>query len=154
MIALSPLSRRIVYVATYELLAIGLSTLLLMLMSGGRASDSAPVAVAVSVIAVVWNYVFNYLFEAWERNTHRLSRTVCIRAVHACMFEIGLILFTIPIYMWWYDVGVIQALTMEAVLLAFFLAYTFLFTWSFDLMFVRAEQRQRQVDCRGQGECL
>lgn len=66
MIYLRPVTRRIVYVALFEAFAILLSTLLLMLLSGGDAQESLPVAVAVSVIAVVWNYIFNSLFEWWE----------------------------------------------------------------------------------------
>ncbi|XID75271.1 PACE efflux transporter [Alkanindiges sp. WGS2144] len=134
-ITLSPVKRRIVYVLIFEIVAIILSTLLLMLLSGSSVQGSLPVAIAISVIAVIWNYVFNTLFEAWERRYRVSERRLKIRIVHAVGFEFGLLILTIPLYMLWYQVGLWQALVMETALLVFFLFYTFIFTWLFDLVF-------------------
>jgi len=38
----------------------------------------------------------------------------------------------IPLFMWWYQVGPIDAVMMEIALLVFFLVFTFVFTWIFD----------------------
>lgn len=135
MIVLKPSARRVVYVAAFESLAILLSTPLLAYTGGGAVADSLPVAAAVSAIAVVWNYAFNAAFESWERRRRSPSRTVRVRLAHAVGFELGLVVLTIPLYMAWYRVGVWQALTMEAAILAFFLAYTFVFTLAFDRVF-------------------
>ena len=145
MIYLRPVTRRIVYVAFFEAFAILLSTLLLMLLSGGDAQESLPVAVAVSVIAVVWNYIFNSVFEWWESTRNYPERTVAIRIAHASLFELGLMLLTIPLYMWWYQVGPLRALVMEATILIFFLFYTFIFTWGFDLVFALPERQEEQA---------
>lgn len=128
--------RRLIYVIIFEILAIALSTFLLMVLSGGSSSDSLPVAITVSVIAVIWNYVFNTLFETWERRLGGLVRTLKVRLMHAGGFELGLLFFTVPIYMLWYRVGFVEAVMMEIALLIFFLIYTFVFTWLFDLVFV------------------
>jgi len=74
-------------------------------------------------------------FEGWERRRQKVGRTVQVRVTHSILFEAGLCLITIPIYMWWYDVGAWRALQMEAALLIFFLIYTFVFTWVFDQIF-------------------
>ena len=142
MFTLSPVKRRIVYVSVFETLAIILSTLFLMIMSGGHAVDSLPVAVMVSILAVVWNYLYNTAFETWEQRKNILVRTVRIRCIHSAGFEGGLLLICLPIYMVWYRVGVWQALTMEIALLAFFLVYTFVFTLLFDKVFTLPQQRQ------------
>jgi len=136
MFALQPRLRRLIYVIVFEILAIALSTFLLMTLSGGSSSDSLPVAITVSIIAVIWNYVFNTLFETWERSLGILVRTLKVRVMHAAGFEFGLFLFTVPIYMLWYRVGIVEAVMMEIALLIFFLVYTFVFTWLFDLVFV------------------
>lgn len=135
LITLPPLKRRIVYVTLFEIIAVILSTILLMFLSGGDAQDSLPVAIMVSFTAVVWNYIYNTIFESWERRQQIMTRSVRIRCIHAVGFEGGLILFCLPIYMLWYSVGVWKAFTMEAVLLAFFLLYTFFFTLLFDKIF-------------------
>lgn len=132
---LSPVKRRIVYVSVFETLAIILSTLFLMAMSGSGAQDSLPVAVMVSIIAVIWNYLFNTAFEAWEQYKKIPARTFRIRCIHTASFEGGLILICLPIYMLWYQVGLWQAFMMEAALLMFFLVYTFVFTLLFDKVF-------------------
>lgn len=147
MITLSPLKRRITYVTIFEILAILLSTLILMWLSGGDAQNSFPVAVMVSITAVIWNFIYNTGFENLERRLKITERTVLLRSIHAIVFESGLLLFCIPIYMFWYNVGIWQAFVMEAALLLFFLVYTFAFTLIFDKIFTLPYQ-QEQLDAQ------
>lgn len=135
MITLSPLKRRILYVTVFELIAIISSTYVLMWLSGSNAKESLPVAILISVAAVIWNFIYNTAFEAWERHKKVKQRTILIRSVHAVGFEGGLILICLPLYMLWYNVGLFKAFTMEISLLLFFLAYTFVFTLIFDNIF-------------------
>ena len=135
MITLSPIKRRIVYVVIFEIVAIISATLILMLLSGGDAAQSLPVAIMVSSAAVIWNFVFNTLFEAWEQRRGNPKRTLFIRVIHALIFEGGIFLICLPLYMIWYGVGLYEAFIMESALLLFFLIYTFLFTLIFDKIF-------------------
>lgn len=135
LITLSPLKRRLTYVIVFEIIAIISSTFVLMKLSGSDAAESLPVAVMVSLAAVIWNFLYNTAFEAWERRKHVAKRTLFIRSMHALGFEGGLVLICLPLYMIWYDVGLIKAFIMEAALLLFFLVYTFIFTLGFDKIF-------------------
>ena len=135
MITLSPLKRRLVYVTVFEIIAIISSTLVLMWLSHSDVSESLPVAVMMSLAAVIWNFIYNTAFEAWERRRRVKHRTVWIRSVHAFGFEGGLVIICLPLYMIWYDVGLIKAFMMEVALLLFFLVYTFTFTLIFDKIF-------------------
>ena len=135
MITLSPLKRRIVYVTVFEIIAIISSTLVLMLLSNSSAAESLPIAIIVSLAAVIWNFIYNTAFENWERRQQVTQRTLLVRSAHAIGFEGGLVLICLPLYMIWYDVGFIKAFMMEAVLLLFFLIYTFVFTLGFDKVF-------------------
>lgn len=132
LITLSPFKRRITYVALFETFAILFATVLLMFLSGGDAQESLPVATIVSITAVIWNYIYNTMFESWERRNQVMDRTFRVRCLHTMGFEGGLIIICLPIYMLWYQVGVWKAFTMEAALLLFFLVYTFVFTLIFD----------------------
>ena len=136
LITLSPLKRRLTYVIIFEIIAIISSTFVLMKLSGSDAAESLPVAVMVSLAAVIWNFLYNTAFEAWERRKHVAKRTLLIRSAHALGFEGGLVLICLPLYMIWYDVGLIKAFMMEVALLLFFLFYTFLFTLGFDKIFI------------------
>ena len=132
---LSPLKRRLVYVTVFEIIAIISSTLVLMWLSHSDVSESLPVAVMMSLAAVIWNFIYNTAFEAWERRKRVKHRTVWIRSVHAFGFEGGLVIICLPLYMIWYDVGLVKAFMMEIALLLFFLVYTFTFTLIFDKIF-------------------
>jgi len=135
LITLSPLKRRLIYVVVFEGIAIILSTFILMWLSGSDALQSLPVAVMVSLAAVIWNFIYDTGFEAWERHKKIEERTVLIRSAHAIGFEGGLVLICLPLYMLWYGVGVYEAFMMEVALLLFFLVYTFVFTLIFDKIF-------------------
>ncbi|MBP2281041.1 putative membrane protein [Psychrobacter sp. PL19] len=135
MITLTPVKRRIVYVTVFEILAILLSTFILMLLSGGDAMQSLPVAVIISSAAVIWNFIYNSIFERLEHRWQIKERTLIVRIVHALGFESGLVLICLPLYMLWYGVGLWVAFTMEVALLLFFFIYTFIFTLIFDKIF-------------------
>ena len=40
-----------------------------------------------------------------------------------------------PLFAWWFDVSLWQALVMDLGLVVFFLCYTFAFNWGFDRVF-------------------
>lgn len=141
MLILSSRSRKLLYAVVFEFFAILLSALLLFILSNDSGHNSTFVAVVVSVIALIWSYVFNSLFEYFECRLSIKKRTIKVRAIHSAGFEIGLFMFTVPLYMWWYDVGFLKAFSMEVVILIFFFIYTYVFTYTFDLLLPRGNAR-------------
>ena len=135
LITLSPFKRRVVYVIVFEIVAIISSTFVLMKLSNSDASESLPAAMMISLAAIIWNFLYNTAFEAWERRRQISERTLLIRSAHALIFEIGLVLICLPLYMVWYHVGLLQAFMMEAALMVFFLVYNLVFTFIFDKIF-------------------
>ena len=92
-------------------------------------------AVIASVVAVLWNLTFNALFERWEAGQAVRGRSVRRRIAHAIGFEGGLVAFLVPMFAWWLDVSLWEALVMDLGLVVFFLIYTFVFNWAFDAIF-------------------
>lgn len=127
--------RKIVYVSLYEGFAILFTGLGLSALSGAGAAKSTALAVASSVIAVIWNLVFNTAFEAWESRQATRGRSLLRRGAHAIGFEGGLAVILVPLFAWWLGVGLWEALLFDAALLVFFFVYTFVFNWSFDRAF-------------------
>lgn len=126
--------RRFIYVGVYETLAIIIVTL--AFIAGDRsAAVAGGVAVGSSTIAVIWNYIFNTLFERWEARQAVRGRNGARRVLHALGFEGGLTLWLVPFMAWMLGVSLWQALLLDLGLLAFFLVYTFVFTWAFDHLF-------------------
>ena len=129
------MKRKIVYVSLYEGFAIVAATLGLAGMSGQGMQAAGILAVATSAIAVVWNLVFNTLFERWEARQPVRGRSFARRVAHAVGFEGGLTLIFVPLMAWWLDVTWLHALWMDLGLLLFCLVYTFVFNWAFDRVF-------------------
>ena len=146
MITLGPIKRRVLYVTLFEIFAVMLTTFILVVLSGSDTKQSLILAVIIAITAVVWNFIYNTLFEYWERRNQTKVRTFKIRSVHAIFFEGGLTLVCLPLYMFWYGVGIWTALTMEISLTMSFLVYTFVFTLLFDKVFTLPYQAAIATD--------
>ena len=129
------LQRKIVYVVSFELIAIALASTLLRLLSESPVATAGITAAASSAIAMAWNYVYNLLFEAWEARQARKGRSLLRRAVHAIGFEAGLVTMLVPLFAWVLGVSLLAALALNAVMIVFFLVYGFLFNLAFDRVF-------------------
>jgi uncharacterized membrane protein len=129
------LKRRVVYITLYEGIAILVASAGLVLMAGQSAGHSGVAAVLASAIAILWNLIFNALFEHWEARQVVRGRSLRRRIAHAIGFEGGLVAFLVPVFAWWLEVSLWQALVMDLGLVVFFLGYTFVFNWAFDGVF-------------------
>ncbi len=127
--------RVVVYVLLYEVFAITLNSLLLHFLSNEDSHGSVLVAIVISFIAMSWNYIYNIIFQWGESFLKITKRTALIRSVHSVIFEMGLFIFTIPLYCYWYGVTIMKAFQMEFSILVFFLVYTYIFTLAFDHIF-------------------
>ena len=127
--------RKIVYVGLYEGFAILFASLGFAALSDAGAGASTALAAATSVVAVVWNLAFNTAFEAWESRQARRGRSLARRIAHAIGFEGGLAAILVPLIAWWLDIGLWEALLLDAALLLFSLGYTCVFNWGFDRVF-------------------
>src|SRR5689334_15670883 len=85
----------------------------------------------VSLMAMSWNMLFNALFDRAQRRMG-FERTLVARAVHAVLFEIGLVIAVVPLAAWWLDIGLWQAFVLDIAIVLFFLPYTFCFNWAYD----------------------
>lgn len=148
-IGLQGLKRRVVFVGLYELIAIAIVTFGLSIFTGQGASRSSAVAVASSAIAVLWNLVFNWGFERWESRQDKRGRGIGRRIVHAVGFECGLIIALVPLFAWWFGIGLLEAFLMDLGLVIFFLGYTFVFSWAFDALFGLPAVAQGSVPMNG-----
>jgi len=127
--------RRIVYVTLYELIAIAATSVGLAALSDSSLARAGVAGLASSAVAIVWNVVFNTLFERWEARQTVRGRSLARRAAHAIGFEGGLVVTLVPLFAWWLDITLWHALMLDLGLLLFFLGYTFVFNWAFDQVF-------------------
>lgn len=132
---MTPVVRRVVHALLFEALGVVIVSLGLTLFSGHAVVDTGIFAVASSLVAVAWNYVFNTLFERWEARQTVRGRGVLRRAVHAVGFELGLTVLLVPLLAWWLDLSLLEALLYDLTLVLFFVVYAYLFNLGFDRVF-------------------
>ena len=135
LITLSPIKRRVLYVIVFEIFAIMLTTSILVILSGSDTKQSLLLAIIIASTAVIWNFLYNTLFEYLEQRYQVHKRTFKVRSIHAIGFEGGLTVVCLPLYMVWYGVGIWTALTMEISLTVAFVVYVYVFTLIFDNIF-------------------
>lgn len=130
----SPLARRITYAVIFEIFAVIFTTIIFALL-GNSPSASFLASFASSTAALVWNLIFNWGFEAFERRIGVTSRPWYMRVAHALSFEVGIIIILVPLIAWILAVGFAQAFFMQIGLMVFFLIYTAVYAWLFDRVF-------------------
>lgn len=127
--------RRIVYVSSYEVIGMIISSVGLAILAGDSVEHTGPLSVMITTIAVTWNFIYNVLYEKWEARQSSNIRTVKRRIGHAIGFQLTLVLFLIPLIAWWMDISLIAAFWLDVAFIIIIPIYTFIFNWAFDKLF-------------------
>lgn len=127
---------RIFQAIVFEVLALIFLVILGKLFIDEQVHVLGGLALVFSMIAMVWNYIFNIGFDRIYGH-ERISRGFKVRAIHALAFEAGMLAFTLPIVMWALSFTFWQALMLDLVGIGFFLIYAPLFHYIYDHTRVR-----------------
>ncbi len=93
-------------------------------------------AVVGSIIATVWNYVYNLLFDhGMLKLRGDVHKTVPIRVLHAFLFEGGLLLLFMPMIAWYLGITLWQAFMMDIAMATFYLIYAFVYNLAYDKVY-------------------
>jgi len=134
-------SERFFQALLFELLAIAICAPLGAWLLGYSLARIGWLTLMISLIAMSWNMLFNLMFDRAQRRAG-FDRTVLARAIHAVLFEVGLLLAIVPLAAWWLDIGLWQAFVLDIGIALFFLPYTFFFNWTYDLLRARLIARK------------
>lgn len=122
---------RIFHAVLFEVLAIVLSIVAVKLVTSHQTTDITIVIILISFIAVLWNLVFNWIFDRFFTGA-REQRSFKLRTFHTLMFEGGLLIFTLPLVAYVLDVDWITAFWTDIGLTLLIIVYTFFFNWAYD----------------------
>ncbi len=130
------LADRIRHVLLFESFAILIFSVFGSWVTQWSATTIGALGLTLSLIAMGWNFIFNWIFDAWDRH-HRGSakRGVGLRIVHAVLFEGALLICSIFILAWWLQTTLWQSLGLSIGASAFFVIYAFAFNWLYDIVF-------------------
>lgn len=131
----------------FEGLALLICTPLLVWITGRPALEMGAVTLGLSLLALSWNIVFNSLFDRLKARL-QLSGGAWTRVLHALLFEGGLIVVAVPLIAAWLNISLMQALMLDIGVLLFFLPYTYVYHWGYDVLRERFLQKHaaRRLD--------
>lgn len=127
---------RVFHALGYEIIGILIFTPILAWWFGFDLLHTGILTAAISAIAMLWNMLFNALFDRWATRLN-WTRTVKIRVLHALLFEVGLVLAIVPLAAWWLEISLWQAFLLDIGFLLAFLPYTYIYNWTYDHVRVR-----------------
>ena len=133
---------RFFHAVVFEVLAVAICAPLGAWLLDYSLAHMGLLTLMISLIAMVWNMVFNSIFDDAQRRLG-FTRNLAARAVHSVLFEIGLILAVVPLAAWWLDIGLWEAFVLDIGIVLFFLPYTFAFNLTYDHVRARVVARHK-----------
>ena len=141
MTAPKSITERIFQAVGFELLAILICTPLLAWLMKKPMLEMGAVTVLIAMLALGWNVVFNRYFDRVLARMN-VAHNAWVRVVHALLFEGGLIVMGVPLIAWWLSVSLWQAFLLDIGVLLFFLPYTYVYHWGYDVLREKFMQRR------------
>lgn len=125
------MKERFFHALGFEVLAIAMCAPLGAWLLGHSLAHMGVLTLMISLVAMTWNMVFNAVFDSAQQRWG-FDRTLAARAVHAVLFEIGLLIAVVPLAAWWLSISLWHAFVLDIGIVLFFLPYTFGFNWIYD----------------------
>ena len=127
---------RIRHAILFELVGLSLMIPLGTVLFGLHASAMGVIGVGSALAATAWNYVYNLGFDrTMQRLAGHTRKSLWLRAMHAVLFEAGLLVILLPPIAWYLGIGLVEAFYMDLAIAAFYVAYAFVFNLAYDVTF-------------------
>ncbi len=127
---------RIRHAISFEVIGLLIFAPLASVVFGFELQLMGVIALVGSLIATLWNYFYNILFDkAMLKIKNSVQKTVLIRIVHAVLFEGGLLLLFMPMIAWYLKISLWEAFVMDIAMATFYLIYAFIYNWAYDHVF-------------------
>ncbi|MBV6824989.1 multidrug/biocide efflux PACE transporter [Pseudomonas sp. PD9R] len=136
------ITERIFQAIGFELLAILICTPLLAWIMDKPMLEMGVVTLVIAALALAWNVVFNGFFDRLLKR-FAIVHSAWVRVVHALLFEGGLVALGVPLIAWWLNISLWQAFLLDIGVLLFFLPYTYVYHWVYDVVRERLVIRSR-----------
>jgi uncharacterized membrane protein len=125
------LAERTAHALAFEVIALAICAPLFGWLMGTSMAAMGALTLAISLIAMGWNVVYNTAFDRLQRRL-LFRKTLAVRALHAVVFELGLVIVGVPLAAVWLGIGLWEAFMLDIGLLMFFLPYTVVFNAAYD----------------------
>lgn len=122
---------RIFQALLFEAGAVFFTVVLMRLATAHNTGELTLTIVLISVIALIWNLFFNVVFDRLFQG-ERVHRSWAVRTLHTISFELGLLIFTLPLVAFILHVSWWEAFVMDISMTLFVMFYTLIFHWCYD----------------------
>jgi len=122
---------RLFHMVLFEVFALLIAITGLLLFTDMELHSALHTMIVLSLIAMIWNYVFNIAFDKIYSG-QREERNWKVRIIYALLFESGLLLFTIPVIAYILKITLLEAFILDIGLTLFILIYTVIFNYAYD----------------------
>lgn len=128
---------RLRYTITFEV------SLMMLLIPAGAAffdkgiADIGLLGLVLSLKAMLISLLYNWCYDKFDARRGRISsdRSPLRRILHAGGFEFSLLLTSLPVYCWWLNLTITEAVMADLIVTTFVVAYTYVFTLGYDRTF-------------------
>ncbi|SES89891.1 PACE efflux transporter [Thorsellia anophelis] len=124
---------RLLHAILFEVIALILCAPALAWIMNKPLVTSASLTVMNAGCAMLMNIIFNIIFDHFEKKIG-FTRNVKIRIMHACLFEISLLMLIVPLGAMLLGISLYASFAMNVGLIFFFLPYTYIYNLIFDTM--------------------
>ncbi|TCP96807.1 putative membrane protein [Cricetibacter osteomyelitidis] len=125
------LTERIFHAILFEIFVVLFTVLLMAGATHHGTGALSGTIIGISVMAMVWNMVFNWAFDKFHTGA-REKRSLVTRLLHVTLFEGGLLLATIPFVAWALNISLWEAFVMDIAMTIFVTAYSFVYNYIYD----------------------
>lgn len=125
---------RVLHTTLFEAGGLVMVTPLASWLTGHGISQMGLLAAVLATFAMLWNLVWNRMFDRWVPTRRR---SLMQRIVQALGFELGLLVMTLPGVAWWLGIGIVEAFWLDLGFMMFFLLYALIFNTLFDAWMCR-----------------
>ena len=127
---------RIRHTLGFELIGLAVLVTLISWLFDFNMHAIGPIAVFGSIIATIWNYFYNLLYDHFMLKRYGdVHKTLPMRVLHAFMFEGGLLILFLPMIAWYLSISLWQAFIMDITMAIFYLVHAFIYNWGYDKIF-------------------
>lgn len=135
---------RLRHALSFEIIGLLLITPISALLLDMPMEHIGVVTFGSATLAVIWTWIYNWGFDhfmQWKYGT--TLKGAGLRVLHAVLFEIGLLILLAPLIVWWLEVGLLEALLLDAGFAVFYMVYAYAFNWCYDLVFPLPEWSEK-----------
>ena len=128
---------RVQYTVAFEVILMAILVPAGALLLDKSIAEVGVLGVILVLKAMVMGLIYNWFFDRFDAKSGRVAsdRSTMGRILHAVGFEMSLLITSIPIYMWWFDFSVLQAISTDIVVTTFVVGYTYVFSLVYDRKF-------------------